>query len=186
MERHGSETYFVEGEGLLGESLGGREETLTGAAAAVPQFHFSRLGPKGTGKQLGEPNRRKIAEAMTVDNLSPGQIPAGFTYLGQFLDHDLTFDKSGLMEGVDISPATLLQSRSPSLDLDSLYGNGPQDSGSAKFYEADGLHLKVGTAQGGPAGSDLPRVAAGASVGEAIIPDPRNDENLAVAQTHAA
>src|SRR4051794_28187276 len=66
VERHGSESYFVIGEGLLGESLGGRRLARTGAAAAVPQFHFSRLGPKGTGKQLGEPNRRKIAEAMTV------------------------------------------------------------------------------------------------------------------------
>ena len=182
MARHGSESYFVIGEGLLGETLGGRMEARTAAGAAAPQFHFSRMGPKGDGKQLGEPNRKKIADAMTVDNLSPGNIPAGFTYLGQFLDHDLTFDKSGLMEGVDISPATLLQSRSPSLDLDSLYGNGPQDSLSAKFYEADGLHLKMGAAQGGPTGSDLPREPTG----EAIIPDPRNDENLAVAQTHAA
>src|SRR6266542_2020713 len=141
--RHGSESCFIVGEGLLGETLGGRRAALTGAGAAVPQFHFSRLGPKGVGKQLGEPNRTKIAEAMTVDNGSPGQIPAGFTYLGQFLDHDLTFDKSGLMEGADISPATLLQSRSPSLDLDSLYGNGPQDPLSAKFYESDGIHLKT-------------------------------------------
>ena len=56
------------------------------------------------------------------------------------------------MEGVDISPATLLQSRSPSLDLDSLYGNGPGDPGSAQFYDADGIHLKMGAAQAGPAG----------------------------------
>jgi hypothetical protein len=86
----------------------------------VPPFRFSRLGPKGAGKQLGRPNRLKIAQAMTHDNLAPGQIPAGFTYLGQFIDHDLTFDKSSLMEGVDIPPAKLLQVRSPSLDLDSL------------------------------------------------------------------
>jgi Animal haem peroxidase len=188
MERHGSETFFVIGEGLLGESLGGRKQTLsTAAETAVPPFRFTRLGPKGTGKQLGEPNRRKIAQAMTVANLSPGQIPAGFTYLGQFLDHDLTFDKSALMEGVDISPADLVQSRSPSLDLDSLYGLGPQDPGSAKFY-SDGLHLKMGAAQGGPSGQgfDLPREGAAGTPGLAIIPDPRNDENLAVAQTHLA
>ncbi len=158
MERHGSETFFVLGEGLLGESLGGRDETLSAAAeAAVPQFRFTRLGPKGTGKQLGEPNRRKIAEAMTVDNASPGAVPAGYTYLGQFIDHDLTFDKTALMENADISPADIEQSRSPSLDLDSLYGNGPQDPGSAKFY-SDGLHLKFGAAEGGAAtqGFDLP------------------------------
>ena len=188
MERHGSETFFVLGEGLLGESLGGRDETLSAAAeAAVPQFRFTRLGPKGTGKQLGEPNRRKIAEAMTVDNASPGAVPAGYTYLGQFIDHDLTFDKTALMENADISPADIEQSRSPSLDLDSLYGNGPQDPGSAKFY-SDGLHLKFGAAEGGAAtqGFDLPREGAAGTPGLAIIPDPRNDENLAVAQTHLA
>jgi hypothetical protein len=88
MERHGSETYFVIGEGQLGEARGGQLESAF--ALAVPPFRFSRLGPKGTGKQLGKPNRIKIAQAMTVDNASPGQIPAGYTYLGQFLDHDLT------------------------------------------------------------------------------------------------
>ena len=127
------------------------------AVAAAPPFLFSRMGPKGSSVQIGKPLRLKLAQAMTADNLSPGQIPAGFTYLGQFIDHDLTFDKSALMEGVDISPATLLQSRSPSLDLDSLYGNGPADPGSAKFYKNDGVHLKKGAAQPGPPGSDLLR-----------------------------
>jgi hypothetical protein len=187
---HGSETYFVIGEGLLGEARGGREVTKVALAAeavtAVPPFRFSRMGPKGAGVQLGQPNRLKIAQAMTIDDLSAGQIPAGFTYLGQFLDHDLTFDKSALLEGADISPATLEQSRSPTLDLDSLYGSGPSAPLSAAFYESDGIHLKEGTAQGGPAGSDLPRQPGGTLAGEAIMPDPRNDENLAVAQTHCA
>jgi len=186
---HGAETYFVIGEGVLGEGLGGREALVDGrsieiaaAPETVPQFRFSRLGPKGPGKQLGKPNRVKIAQAMTVANVTPGVIPAGFTYLGQFLDHDLTFDKSALMEGVDIAPATLQQFRSPSLDLDSLYGNGPQDPGSAHLYNADGIHLKMGTATGGPPGSDLPRDGTGL----AMIGDERNDENLAVAQIHCA
>jgi Animal haem peroxidase len=113
--------------------------------------------------------------------------------LGQFIDHDLTFDKTKVMLGQHVSPAKLLQARSPSLDLDSLYGAGPQDPESAKFYEADGLHLKMGKtlAEGGlPAmdGFDLPRGAGNtqAKKRKAIIPDPRNDENLAVAQTHLA
>jgi hypothetical protein len=190
VEHHGSESYFVLGEGLLDETLGGRRRALPAAAeAVVPQFRFSRLGPKGTGKQLGEPNRRKIAQAMTVGNLTPGPIGAGFTYLGQFIDHDLTFDKTALMEGADISPADLQQGRSPALDLDSLYGLGPQDPGSAKFY-SDGLHLKMGSADGGPPtkGFDLPRQGTGnaANRRKALIPDPRNDENLAVAQLHLA
>lgn len=72
------------------------------------------------------------------------QIPAGFTYLGQFVDHDLTFDKTNVMLGENVSPADLLQARSPSLDLDSLYGAGPTEPGSATFYEPDGLHMKMG------------------------------------------
>ena len=98
------------------------------------------------------------------------------------------------MLGTTVSPPTqLYQARSPSLDLDSLYGAGPQHQESARFYEADGMHLKVGrtvAADGIPAktGFDLPRGAGSSAKAQrrAIIPDPRNDENLAVAQHHAA
>lgn len=193
MEHHGSETYFVLGEGVLGESVGGRDRTLAVALEAqVPPFRFSRLGPSGINRQLGDPNRRKIAVAMIAPG-GAGPIPAGYTYLGQFVDHDLTFDKTNVMLGENVSPAQLLQARSPSLDLDSLYGAGPNDPASAKFYEADGVHLKMGRtdAIGGiPAkqGFDLPRGAGSTAAAKrkAIIPDPRNDENLAVAQTHLA
>jgi Animal haem peroxidase len=194
VERHGSESYFVLGEGLLTESVGGRERTLAAAAEdQAPPFRFSRMGPSGFGRQLTEPNRRKIGNAMAAGGGGASQIPAGFTYLGQFVDHDLTFDKTKVMLGENVSPAQLLQARSPSLDLDSLYGAGPTDPGSAKFYAADGIHLKMGktvAAEGivAKAGFDLPR-GAGATVAakrKAIIPDPRNDENLAVAQTHLA
>src|SRR5918999_939740 len=195
VERHGSESYFVIGEGLLGESLGGREETLprtmaTAAPAPPPPSRFRRRARKTAGTHPGDPNRRKIALAMTPDNLQPGTIPAGFTYLGQFVDHDLSFDTTELMEGVDIKPADLLSARSPSLDLDCLYGLGPQDPGSAKFYEADGLHLKMGSADGGPAGNkfDLPRVGVGTPAAKrlSLSPEKRDDQNLAVGQLHLA
>jgi hypothetical protein len=161
--------------------------------AEAPPFRFSRMGRSGVSRQLGDANIKKIAAAMTSGGGASLPVPAGFTYLGQFVDHDLTFDKTNVMLGQDVTPAQLLQARSPSLDLDSLYGAGPNDPESAKFYEADGLHLKVGTtvaAEGIPAksGFDLPR-GLGTTVDakrKAIIPDPRNDENLAVAQTHLA
>ena len=120
-------------------------------------------------------------------------MPAGFTYLGQFIDHDLTFDRTKVTLGTAVSPAALLQARSPSLDLDSLYGAGPQDPKSAKFYAADGIRFKLGktaAADGIPAmdGFDLPRGAGDTAAEQrrAIVPDRRNDENLAVAQTHLA
>jgi Animal haem peroxidase len=194
VEHHGSESYFVLGEGLLAESVGGRDRALAAAdEAAAPPFRFSRMGPGGGGKQLPDGNLRKVAEAMARGGGGQSRIPAGFTYLGQFVDHDLTFDKTKVMLGDRVSAVELLQARSPSLDLDSLYGAGPADPGSARFYEADGVHLKMGrtAAEGGlPAkdGFDLPRGAGTTAKAKrrAIIPDPRNDENLAVAQTHLA
>jgi Animal haem peroxidase len=199
METHASESFFVLDEGLLAESAGGRQDgnvpaaLMAAAAEAAPPFRFTRMGPKGVNRQIGEATRRRVANAMAAGGGGASQIPAGFTYLGQFIDHDMTFDRTNVMLGANVSPAQLLQARSPSLDLDSLYGAGPQDPESAKFYEADGLHLKMGktvAADGIPAkdGFDLPR-GAGNTVAQkrkAIVPDPRNDENLAVAQTHLA
>lgn len=191
---HGSESFFVVGEGLLSESGEGRRPVVAAAATAAqatPPFHFSRMGPKGD--QLSQSIHSKSAVAMTQGGGGSGNIPAGFTYLGQFVDHDLTFDKTDVMLGTNVPPSALKQGRSPSLDLDSLYGAGPQDPESARFY-SDGLHLKTGTTEaiGGIAakpGHDLPRVGGSGSDSkkrEAQIPDHRNDENLAVAQTHLA
>jgi heme peroxidase len=193
VDKHGSESYFVIGEGLLADPQGQPAATVAAAAAKSPPFRFSRMGPKGTGHQLGEPSLKKVAKAMTAGGGGNSPIPAGFTYLGQFIDHDLTFDRTKVTLGTRITPTRMLQARSPSLDLDSLYGAGPQDPESATFYEADGLHLKTGKTEKFGAdkarkGFDLPR-GAGKSAAEkrkAVIPDPRNDENLAVAQTHAA
>jgi len=69
--------------------------------------------------------------------------------------------------GTNVSPSELLQGRSPSLDLDSLYGAGPQDPESADFYR-DGLHLRVGTTAAfddipAKAGHDLPRLGGSGS-----------------------
>jgi heme peroxidase len=102
-------------------------------------------------------------------------------------------DVTDVRLGEDVSPGELLQARSPSLDLDSLYGAGPSDPASAQFYAADGLHLKTGdTIRVGPdrekVAHDLPRAGTGNARQKrrALIPDKRNDENLIVAQTHLA
>src|SRR5215208_5031826 len=184
---HGSETYFVVGEGLLSEANEDSAAPATiasasAAAAAAPPFRFSRMTLKGT--QLGDPARRKLALAMTEGGGGFGQVPAGFTYFGQFVDHDLTFDKTKVSFGANVSAADLIEGRSPALDLDSLYGKGPANPGSAKFY-TDDRHLKMGKTEAvdgiaAKQGFDLQRDD------KAVIPDKRNDENLAVAQTHLA
>jgi hypothetical protein len=197
---HGSESYFIEGEGLVDASLEGRsgrepdrvdEPSAASPALAPgepPPFRFSRLGPRG--RQLSDQNREKIATAMIREGRIASDVPAGYTYLGQFVDHDLTADRTKGELGGDLGPGELRQGRSPSLDLDCLYGAGPSGELSHRFYQADGVRLKVGRSlEDDPGdGFDLPRVGRGSpsAARTAAIPDLRNDENLAVAQTHAA
>jgi hypothetical protein len=109
-------------------------------------------------------------------------IPAGFTYFGQFVDHDLTFDPTSTLGRRNL-PEELPDFRSPRFDLDSLYGSGPMDD--AFMYDWDtrqdaGVKLLVGHNPEGPefTAEDLPRNQQG----RALIGDPRNDENLIVAQ----
>ena len=129
MDKHGSESYFVLGEGLLSESAGGRGGGQVVAAAAAPQFRFSRMGPKGVGRQLGEPNRRRIARTMTGGGGGASRIPAGFTYLGQFVDHDITLDLTSIGDK-EKDPLGIENFRTPSVDLDCLYGLGPAGGSS--------------------------------------------------------
>jgi hypothetical protein len=108
-------------------------------------------------------------------------IPAGFTYLGQFIDHDITFDPVSSLDQ-DIDPHALVNFRTPRLDLDSVYGSGPKVQPYLYDWEESeppGTRLLVGhNAFDGT--DDLPRNEQG----RAFIGDPRNDENAIVAQLH--
>lgn len=205
MKRHSRDSFFVVGEGVLEFSENGQATTRQPSTTEeLRRFRFSRLGPKGT--ETDEELRVALATAMTPDPAVPQPdsenpaVPAGFTYLGQFVDHDLTMDRSESQLGQDVNLDELLQGRSPALDLDSVYGRGPRDKDDQAFYAEDGVKLKVGTTT--PAefpdrgtnvpfeGFDLPR--RGGTAGTPadrrapLIPDPRNDENLVIAQTHLA
>ena len=110
----------------------------------------------------------------TDDPIEFSTIDAGYTYFGQFVDHDLTLDVDSSMRGPQ-DARKLTNYRSPNMDLDSIYGDGP--AVSPFMYDAEQLKLIVGN---GSNGFDLPRTMNGV----AIIGDPRNDENLFVAQLH--
>ena len=53
-------------------------------------------------------------------------IPALYTYLGQFIDHDLTFDPASSLQKQN-DPDALVDFRTPAFDLDNIYGRGPAD-----------------------------------------------------------
>src|SRR5471030_1336659 len=65
-------------------------------------------------------------------------ISAGYTYFGQFIDHDLTFDPASSLQRQD-DPDGLTDYRTPRFDLDNVYGRGPDDQ--PYLYRADGLHM---------------------------------------------
>lgn len=203
MKRHVRDSFFVVGEGVLEfDGRGGATTRQPSTAEELRRFRFSRLGPKGP--RTDEETRVALATAITADVPQPDSadpaVPAGFTYLGQFVDHDLTMDRTESQLGQDVNLDELTQGRSPALDLDSVYGRGPRDKDDQAFYAQDGVKLKVGTTTPVPfpdegtnvpfEGFDLPR--RGGTAGTAadrrlpLIPDARNDENLVVAQTHLA
>ncbi len=163
-------------------------------------FRFSQIVP-GTTPAPSDELLEALAVAMTAARADvDSDIPAGFTYLAQFVDHDLTRDRTNRPFNTPMtSPSRLRQARSPALDLDSVYGFGPGDSADSIFYADDNVRLTLGrTQESGPPpvairdldGFDLPRKGASTpeplEVRMAQIPDPRNDENLAVGQTHLA
>lgn len=207
---HGSRSaYYIIGEGVLAEPdflCGGNHAGAPHADAspAVSPFKFGRLFPPRRGQDLTDAQRDEMVKALVQLGLrmdDPGKfsgkpqepldsnIPSGYTYLGQFIAHEVTFDNTDDLLPFEPDPANF---RSPSLDLDSLYSDGPGGDESKRMYqEADLAKLKLdrtGKLFDNPNNnsfeSDLPRDRNDKF--RALIGDPRNDENLPVAQTTVA
>jgi Animal haem peroxidase len=112
------------------------------------------------------------------DYASAERTAAGWPYFGQLIAHDITADRSPLMQGARFDQ--LVNSRTPRADLECLYGAGPV--GNPFLYQrADPAKLLVGRNNAGEPG-DVPRNAEGI----ALIGDPRNDSHLFVSQLHLA
>jgi hypothetical protein len=119
-----------------------------------------------------------IDPSLSANNPDNPAHTAGTTFVGQFIDHDVTFDTSSPL-GTPTDPLSSPNGRTPAPDLDSLYGSGP--SGSPMLYDMTNDPAKLLIGSGGLF-EDLPRLADGT----AIIADPRNDENLIIAGLHCA
>jgi hypothetical protein len=111
-------------------------------------------------------------------NTSP-RLFAGFTFFGQFIDHDITLDTTSL-DQQQADPDARTNFRVPRYDLDSLYGKGPA-ADPALYNPNDPAKLLL--VQNVHGVEDVPRDAVS---GSAIIPEPRNDENLIIIQLHIA
>ena len=115
-------------------------------------------------------------------------VPAGYTYFGQFIDHDLTFDNTSSLnpaDNVDSGnkgrfPSNL---RTPRFDLDSLYGDGPD--AQPFMYDDDGASLLFKDSFENQCQSSFDQAHQDllrSPNGRAIIGDKRNDENSIVSQ----
>jgi Animal haem peroxidase len=117
--------------------------------------------------------------SLSANNRNNPMHTAGTTFFGQLVDHDITFDTASPL-GQPTDPLDSVNSRSPSLDLDSVYGAGPV--ASLQLYDpTDRDKLRIGF---GGLFEDLPRIDDGTNT--AMVADPRNDEQMMIAGLQCA
>jgi len=121
-----------------------------------------------------------VDPALNERNQNNDTHTAGTTFMGQFMDHDMTFDTTSAL-GVPTDPARSPNARVPVFDLDSVYLSGPFAS-SQLYNSRDRAKLRIDTVSRDSEIEDLPRQ----SDGTAILGDPRNDENMIIAGLHVA
>lgn len=107
-------------------------------------------------------------------------LPAEYTYLGQFIDHNLDFDKSA-QPTADVNPWEVTNLETFRFDLNNLFGHGPATD--PQLYAADHRHLLVLGSPGSGGVYDLPRDSL---TGQAILVEPRDDDNQIISQVTAA
>jgi hypothetical protein len=161
----------------------------TGTARAAMQRMGARNDLIDAGDKLTDPVQSILNPSVfSPNNPDNPNMTAGMTFLGQFLDHDITFDKKSILNA-NASPMQTVNFRTAAFDLDSVYGAGP--AGSPELYDASSGRIKFRleripgsetVSRHGAVRNDLPRDKQG----NAIVAESRNDENLVIAQMQVA
>jgi hypothetical protein len=167
---------------IVDPSFTGLARSLAGRAMSRPRRWGWPVEPSPGSRRWPQCRRRPPpANPLTPNPTKNPDNPdhtAGVTFLGQFLDHDITFDPTSSLLS-QVKPGTVPNFRTPAFDLDSVYGSGRR--ASPHLYDRtspDGIKLLIDE----EAPKDVPRN----SQDVAITGDPRNDENLIVSQLHLA
>jgi hypothetical protein len=133
-------------------------------------------------------------EAEADEPVGDSDLPAGNAFLGQYIDHTITLEvhselpEQAASEENQSDPTDLQNFRTPRLDLDSVYGSGPEvdnylyHQGGPEAPPHQTAKLRVGVDEQGNEIDDLQRNRDGI----AIIGDPRNDENTIISQMQLA
>ncbi|MCR8546974.1 heme peroxidase family protein [Salipiger sp. P9] len=118
-----------------------------------------------------------LVDEMKTDQIATGPADAGMTFFGQFVDHDITLDATSSI-GKKIDPRSIRNVRTPTLDLDCVYGDGPEATPHL-YHPQHKDYLLFGR-------DACPLDLARNGKGTALIGDPRNDENILVSQIQGA
>ncbi len=164
-------------------------------AVGTNEQPFTELLPLGTGYAPHLLVELAASIKASVDTVKDGAdpeenllIPAGYTYFGQFIDHDLTFDNTSSLnpkDAPDLGQKDRMPSnlRTPRFDLDSVYGDGPD--AQPYMYADDGASLIFKDSFENQCQSNFDQAHQDllrAPNGRAIIGDKRNDENSIISQ----
>lgn len=145
----------------------------------VPPQELEDLGA-ADGPMDGGPNTDRTEE-----------VPVGQIFFGQFVDHDITLDVTSSFDSV-ADPSRTPNVRTPTLDLDNIYGMGPEAS-RFLYQQEDGPFqgAKLLTGNDGTAAPDQSEELSKYDLwrspdGTAVIGDHRNDENRILSQLQLA
>ena len=142
----------------------------------------------------------RLGDSMMEASADSGDsmIPSAYTYLGQFVDHDITLeaksddivklsDDDFRVLTTDEISTKITNGRTPGLDLDNVYYK-PAPRNCSRMVLGFVSASKQGDPPPGKA-NDLPRKPRSTTDKDdraALIGDKRNDENLVIAQLHVA
>ncbi|MFI0845906.1 peroxidase family protein [Mesorhizobium sp. IMUNJ 23232] len=173
--------YVVDGEPIVNKDANPSDRFLDTQEPLDSPFRFTRMfeeqreqPPDHLLRCLGEKMARDTSDAQL-----DGPIPAGYTYLGQFIAHEITHNGSEYKKALQ----NIEQLTSPSVNLGSLYGD--------KLYLGDedtSYYLEIGQTKLDDINVELPQFLNDLprTDGQPKINEKRNDNNLNLAQIHVA
>lgn len=154
-------------------------------------FHYSDQAAADLAATMKNANPDPVGTDRGTADDSP-TLPAEYTYLGQFIDHNLDFDETG-QPTANVNPSSVTNFESFRFDLNNVFGGGP--SVDPQLYAPDRKHLLVTGSLGTPRADGFPTVTGSATGvydlardanGGAIVVEPRDDENQILSQIAAA
>lgn len=172
-QRHGMQPFRgIEHLCTIGQFRPGRFARL------FPQLPPLYINPQIL-QEVGKPGGKM--EDKGAPNLTK-KTPAGLIFFGQFIDHDITLDDSSSLSASN-DPLNIENVRTPTLDLDCVYGDGPGGhpylyDGAGKLLTGLDFSYEPSVIPNWQNQDDLPRTPKRT----AIIGDPRNDENRIISQ----